>query len=259
MKILHIWNTAGVASTLAKFMDRIYGSRSTVIYRRVFDKFGHTIYGELMDCGAKEFVLRAVLRSLKYDIIHIHSLDKLVPIIRILNPRKPIVLHYHGSEIRGKWMIRKKFWNIPNVVVLVSTKDLLNGAPEHVIYLPNPVDTDIFHPNPAIVRKPRSALAFRYYIDEVKVRKYAEKYGLELTILEREYPYLEMPRLLSSYEFFIDRTEIPSLSKTALEALACGTKVIRWDGEIIDHLPEEHKPENVVRKLYDIYRIMIEK
>lgn len=253
MKILHIWNTAGVASILAKFMDRIYGTESSVIYRRVFDKFGHTVYGELLDCGSKEFVIRALLKSLKYDIIHIHSLDKIVPLVRILNPHKPVVLHYHGSDIRGKWMIRRRFWNVPNVTILVSTPDLLDGAPKNVIYLPNPVDTDFFHPDPSIARKPRSALAFRCYIDENKVKQYAEKHGLELTILERSFPYLDMPKILNSFEFFIDKTELNSLSKTGLEALACGTKVIRWDGEVVTQLPEEHKPENVVKKLYEIY------
>lgn len=253
MRILHVWNTAGVASTIAKFMDRIHGTSSTVMYRRVFDKFGYTVYGELLDCGAKEFVIRALLRSLRFDIVHIHSLDNLVPLFRLLNPRKPIVLHYHGSEIRGKWAFKKRFWNVPNVTVLVSTPDLLVGAPDHAIYLPNPVDTDIFHPNQGVVRKPRSALAFRCFIDEAKVRMYAEKHGLELTVLERNYPFLDMPRLLSSYEYFIDKTELSSLSKTALEALACGTKVIRWDGEVVTQLPEEHRPENVVKKLYEIY------
>lgn len=258
MKILHVWNTAGVASTIAKFMDRIYGTRSTILYRRVFDKFGHTVYGELLDCGAKEFVFRTLLRSLRYDIIHIHSLDNLVLLFKMFNAGKPIVLHYHGSDIRGRWMFRRRYWRFANVV-LVSTQDLLIGAPEHVIYLPNPVDTDIFHPNQGITRKPRSALAFRYYIDEAKVKYYAEKYGLELTILERNYPYLHMPKLLGSYEYYIDKTEIPSLSKTALEALACGTKVIRWDGQIVHQLPEEHKPENVVKKLYEIYVKLLKK
>lgn len=253
MKILHIWNTAGVASTLAKFMDRIFGTQSAVMYRKAFDRFGYTIYGELLDCGAKEFVIRALLRTLKYDIIHVHSLDKLIPLIRLLNPRKPIVLHYHGSDIRGRWKEKRRYWSQPNTVVLVSTPDLLEGAPNEVIYLPNPVDTDLFHPDHSIYRKPRSALAFRCYIDEAKVRAYAEAYGLELTILERKYPYLEMPKILSSYEYFIDKTELPSMSKTGLEALACGTKVIRWDGEIVARLPDEHKPENVVGKLYSIY------
>jgi len=33
----------------------------------------------------------------------------------------------------------------------------------------------------------------------------------------------------------------------------CGAKVIRWDGNIVEGLPEQHKPENVVRKLFEIF------
>ena len=33
LRVLHIWNTAGVASVIAKYMDRILGTRSLVVYR----------------------------------------------------------------------------------------------------------------------------------------------------------------------------------------------------------------------------------
>jgi len=82
------------------------------------------------------------------------------------------------------------------------------------------------------------------------------KNGLKLEIVDRvrqPIPYMRLPTFLNSFEYYIDRNYIPSLSKTALEALACGVKVIRWDGKIIKKLPEQHKPENVIRKLAEIY------
>ena len=53
--------------------------------------------------------------------------------------------------------------------------------------------------------------------------------------------------------YYIDRTSPESLSKTALEALACGLKVIRWDGRVVSGLPEDHRPERVAEVVWRIY------
>jgi hypothetical protein len=50
LKILHIWNTAGVGSVIAKFMDSMYPTESQVVMRKEFDKFGFTTLGEVWDC-----------------------------------------------------------------------------------------------------------------------------------------------------------------------------------------------------------------
>jgi len=90
-----------------------------------------------------------------------------------------------------------------------------------------------------------------------KAFSYAQKYKLSLDILERNIPYKEMPKKLNKYEYYIDQTEIPSLSKTALEALACELKVIRWDGEIISKLPAYHDPISVSQKVFNVYQELI--
>ncbi|MBS7612499.1 hypothetical protein KEJ27_09945 [Candidatus Bathyarchaeota archaeon] len=261
MRILHVWNTAGVGSIIAKYMDRIYGTESWVVMRKSFDKFGFTIYGECWDCSAEMFALRCLLLSRKFDIVHIHAFDRFVPYLKLLYPSKPAILHYHGTDIRNRWLLRQKYWSKADAI-LYSTPDLLDDeTPKNTIYvyIPNPVDTGMFHPYPESKRKPNSALAFDYYLDVNKAYSYAQRYGISLEILERNIPYRELPKKLSEYEYYIDKTEIPSLSKTALEALACGLKVIRWDGEIVDGLPEEHKPEKVVQKIWGIYQRLLEK
>jgi len=253
LRVLHIWNTAGVASVIAKYMDRILGTRSLVVYRRAFDRYGVTTYGELWDCGAKVFALRCLLLARKFDLIHVHSFDKLVPYLKLLYPSKPIVLHYHGTDIRGKWLQKQKYQSKADAI-LYSTPDLLNHeTPKLAVYLPNPVDTDLFYKFPGIFQKPKTALAFKYQLDMDKANRYAKKYGLSIEFLERNIPYRKMPEILNKYEYYIDQTQIPSLSKTALEALACGLKVVRWDGEIVEGLPEEHRPENVIRRLIEVY------
>ena len=164
--------------------------------------------------------------------------------------KKPIILHFHGSDIRGKGvpLILRKMANR----ILLSTPDLKKDCPQGQ-WLPNPVDTELFKPIPKITRK-KKALYFKLSYEkpsEAIIR--AKKLGIKVDIIDRAVNYEELPEILSSYEYFLDRYKIESLSKTALEALACGCKVIRWDGKIVTKLPESHKPEKVVEELLKIY------
>jgi glycosyltransferase involved in cell wall biosynthesis len=155
MKVLHIWNTAGVASILAKYQAELLGWNTWVLMRLPYDPFCMTLYGELDTDTRNSFMVRAlwilksVLRSRCYDLIHVHALDKILPILRVLYPQKPIIMHYHGTDIRGKWSERKKYWRNANLI-LVSTLDLLTTLPREylqyrrIVYLPNPVDTRLF-------------------------------------------------------------------------------------------------------------------
>jgi len=256
LRVLHVWNTAGIGSIIAKYQKMLLGWDTWVIMRKEWDKFGMTTYGELLDVSGKRFILKALFMARKYDVIHVHALDKIVPLLKLLYPRKTIILHYHGSNIRGKWNSRKKYWRWADLL-LISTPDLLEGAPKHAIYLPNPVDTELFKPMPEL-RKTNTGL---YIIKHQRgeniewARRIAEKLSIKLTIVDRDVnpiPYMELPRFLNHFEYYIDRNYIPSLSKTALEALACGLKVVRWDDKVIENLPPEHKPENVIYKLKEI-------
>jgi len=92
-------------------------------------------------------------------------------------------------------------------------------------------------------------------------KEYAKDNKLSLTILDRlknPIKYIKFGETLSRHEYYVDikRSKgkiLDALSKTGLEALACGLKVVRWDGEIVQALPEEHRPENVVSHLREIY------
>ncbi len=264
IRILHIWNTAGCASILAKFMDRKFSSESWVITRQASDQFGFTVYGETLTSGSKWFVLQAVKRARKYDLIHVHALDKIVPLLKRIYSKKPVVMHYAGSMVRGRWDSRKKYWNKANLL-LVSTQDLLVGAPNNAIWLPNPVDTDLFYVRNQN-RQMNHAFHFSHDADDLAL-KFAEEKNLELTIHDRvakPIPYADLGKVLSSYEYYIDvkRSYSPGargkliqvLSKTGLEALACECKVIRWDGDEIKGLPPEHHPNKVVTKLWELYQ-----
>ena len=252
MKVLHVHNVAGVACVIAKFMDRMFNTESLVVMRKIFDKHGLMTYGEAWNCSAEVFALKVLLLSRKFDIIHVHDFDKIVPWLKRFY-RKPVILHYHGSRIRNRWNERKKYWSKADVL-LYSVKDVEGpNMPSYAVWMPNPVDTDFFKPL-NVNREPKSALAMTTFLDKEKALEYASRYNLKLTIKKANVPHKLMPKLLNKFEYYIDvKTTGFSTSKTGLEALACGCKVINYYGEIVDKLPEEHKPENVASELKRIY------
>ena len=261
-KVLHVWNTAGVASVIAKFTDRDFGSRSKVITRRAVDRVGLTTYGTAYPDGAARFFARALFMARSADLVHVHSLDRVVPWLKLLYS-KPVVMHYHGTDIEGRWQEKEGRWKKADCVA-VSTPNLLEGAPPSAVHVPNPVDTDLFRPMPG-ERDPNSAVSFRYGMD-VEAEAIAKKLGLNLVMLDRwSVRYEQMPQTLSRYAYYIDMRKPPehvvarSVGKAALEALASGCKVIDWEGRINEGLPAEHDPNSVAGKWNDIYVALLKK
>jgi len=253
LRVLHIGNTAAVGSTLAKY------SEADLIARSGEDLPWHlTYYGDVIS-GDIRFVLSALWRARRYDLLHVHYQDRLVRYLRMRYRRKPIVMHYHGTDIRGRWDERRKYWSMADAV-LVSTPDLLNGAPEGVVLLPNPVDTSLFFDKHR--HRPGTALAVSHGADDL-AREYADRLGLDLVIHDRyrsPIPFVAMPDFLADYEYYIDvRRGVwdnrirEFLAKTALEALACGLKVVRWDCRVVEGLPRLHYPDVVVERLLQVY------
>lgn len=265
LKVLHVWNTAGVASTIAKFMDRLHGTESRVLMRASEDPFGLTYYGgPARRWGAKRFLLHAVLEARKYDIVHVHYYDRAVRFIKRLFPSQKVVLHYHGDDIRGAWEMKRERWEKADAI-LVSTPDLLTGAPPGVLYLPDPVDPELFHPIPEF-RKLGTALHITYsrYEHSPDVRlanEWAKSERVELTVINRDsspIPFTDMPGFLNRFEFYVDQIAIPSLSKTALEALACGLRVIDWRREEAPRsILSGHDPDEIGGRLFQVYKQII--
>jgi glycosyltransferase involved in cell wall biosynthesis len=260
-KILHVWNTAGVASVIARYCDREFQTESKVITRRTADKAGLTTYGTAYGDGATRFFLRALRMSLGVDVVHVHSLDRIVPWVRRLG--KPVVLHYHGTDIEGRWEEKRPRWSRADYLA-VSTPNLLEGGPPEANFVPNPVDTDIFKPGGGN-RDPNAAVSFRYGMD-AEAEAAAKKLGLTLTWLERwSVRNDRMPGVLSKYAYYIDMRRPPghmvarSLGRAALEALACGTKVVDWKGEVLSAFPPENDPRNVAARWKEVYERLLAK
>lgn len=264
MKILHIWNTAGCGSLLARKMDKKFGTKSLILTREIDNKFCHAIYntkvykdGPLF-IRSISFVLICLFKARKFDIIHIHSDGRMLFILKKFYPHKPMIMCYHGTDIRKKWEEKKWQWKWANQI-FVSTEDLLEGAPKGVKHLPRMVPTDKFFPRSSA--ETSKAIHISYGATDLAI-EYAEKKELKLTIHDRNkkpLSYIEMPKILNKFSWYIDVKRdanghiLHAISRTGLEALACGLKVIRWDGKVIQGLPEVNKPENIVDIVYDYY------
>ena len=252
-------NIAGVASLL------IQGLRDRGIKADLIEHIPHK-FAFPQDKVVKGSNVRQLLYLMKicrnYDIIHIHGLPyRLVFYLKLL--RKKVVVHLHG-EIRvlyNKLAVRLALKIADQI--LISTPDLLKYCRE-AIWLPNPIDPR-FKP---LSSERHGALYFRHryeflhgYEPEILAQEALAKVASTefLTIMEPGIPYEKMPEFLNRFEYFVDRFTIPSLSKTALEALACGCKVVSWKGLITnpEKIIKNHSLQSVTEKLVDIYKGML--
>ncbi len=270
MNILHIWDQAGVACILSKYQRRL-GHSASILKRNGYDPFHiFTFYKEpLYDLDGKKFINFAIDESKKYDIIHVHSLYKIVPQIRKKYKDKIIILHYHGSELRNGLSnvslhkLIKEADNKANFVFL-ATPDLLKYESEKRMYIENPIDLEHF--KPMMLQKQTDEKKFLTFqtnqTDINSFTNYLQKNNIKIdvTIHDRTImpiSYGHMPNFLSKYSVYVDIRIInaqllESLSKSALEALACNLQVLSYDLKYLNEFPSEHNAENVVKKIMDI-------
>lgn len=297
MNILHIHDQAGVACILAKFQE-MQGAKTKVISLVGSDKYSiKEYYKDKVDLVEKDIFYRYCLNEADtYDIIHVHSVEAMVLKLRKkYGNKKKIILHYHGTDLRGAYKKRrsldfrlKRFGvRIKNRLVLlsngyteslqhtvqklsdkvlVSTPDLAKLA-DNSIYLPNPVDTELFNKNnkndikrddkyDAITIK-TEAIDIQKTLDFFKEQNFSHRMYVYDRIT-KPIKYGQMPYLLAKYKTYVDLRFVKgkilqNLSKTALESLACGLEVLNYQLKYLKHLSPEHDPVNVVNKLFKIY------
>ena len=297
MRILHVWDQAGVAFVLVKY-QRLQGLDSKAIMVKEYDKYGiGTFYSNfVVQATLENFVQKSIDEAHYADILHVHSRSDMV--LRFRNEfkdSKKIILHYHGTDLRGirkqklphrslvsdlavraiftyrnirdKILIRKRIHSQAQTIadaVIVSTPDLVSLT-NKAIYLPNPIDTDHFRPdrirsphkNPRALTLETEATDARLTLNQS--RKY--KADLDIDVYDRiknPIMYSDMPVFLKKYELYVDIRYVDgkilqNLSKTGLEALACGLNVLDYRLNLLLDLPEENKPSNVGSRLLDIY------
>jgi hypothetical protein len=148
--------------------------------------------------------------------------------------------------------------------ILVSTPDLLSLLP-NAKYLPNPVDLEHFSKDDVSKnRSSNNALTIKTETGNIEqTLQYCKENNIDLKIdvFDRtKTPLLheQIPNLLKKYDIYVDIKMVndqllESLSKTGLESLACGLKVLNYNLEYLDKLPQMHNPVYVVNQLENIY------
>lgn len=262
-KILHVWDQAGVACVLAKYQRKL-GCDVKVIKRSGFDKFKiYSFYGEkeFKTLLGSQFLNIAEKESKNFDIIHVHDLFNLIPRLKKKYSNKKIILHYHGSILRNTPANKRKKFESFADEVLVSTPDLQEIT--NCKYLHNPVDIEHFSHRSINENNKALSLLGQTETPEL-ISNLLKKHNISLnyeTVSREKKPifYNDMPNFLSNFEYLIDLKYINGknigkfVSMTGLQALSLGLKILNYDFKIIQGLPEEHKPENVVKKLMDLY------
>lgn len=270
MNILHVWDIAGVGSILAKEQNRLGHTAHVLMAFKKYNPFAiNDFYGfpSLQPKNKIDFVLTALKAAADYDIIHLHSMIRILPLFRLKYPKKKLVLHLHGSDARAnlsgfREISRKLSYRMADRV-LVSTPDLQPLVPVESTYIPTPVDTEHFKPE----RRPTDSTALYFtmpYIDKIDIELLLERQGLtglSLKIHDRKnHPiqYCDLPQTLSQYEYFVDvkvqyGKPLQAMSKTGLEALAMNRIVIDHQFRRMWGLPQHHESRNVVVEVMKAY------
>lgn len=270
INVLHLFEMAAGPSIQSHFYKKFGYGKSWVLSRNrrhgVVD-----FYGEIEKFPKVRDVIREGLRRCKkddIDIVFIHGSEFAVPIFKIFT-RKKIILQYHGSDInlpsRSKNIFRIIFRSMADAIIYNQKKQYDNIITIKNVrkeFHPNAADTEHFH---SLNEDKKGKLAFiSDNLDRQDTLKGIEKFQ-DVTIIDKKIqviPYEEMPKILNKYETFIDYKVadygllLEEMSRTALEALACGCKVYHNE-KIIEKLPEEHKPENVMKKLYSLFYLVL--
>ncbi len=262
MNILHIWDQAGVACILAKHHRRM-GHRVRILKRAGYDPFGISqFYGEpLLDMDGKAFLKYAMKEVAGYDVVHVHTVYKIIPGLRKKYRDKKLVLHYHGSEARERQgdPLQAEAESKADAVV-GSTADLKDFA-GNIVQVPNPVDTEHFTsgtgPNGRAFTIRTTRGDTQWVLDYLK----SNNIDLQVEVVDREaspIPYAQVPAFLKQYGVYvdikyIDGTLLHAMSKTGLESLACGLSVLDHELRYAKGLPEEHRPDVAAGKVLGIY------
>ena len=262
MNVLHIWSCAGISSLIARYMDSRHGTESDVVITEKWDNLGLNDYKTIKMKSKPLFGLKSLIMASKYDLVHVHYHSIFIPCLKFLY-NKPVIIHFHGSDVRENWGAR--LGRIKRAdAIFVSTKDLLQGAPLKALWIPNPVDTVKFTPMSWSPNK-RSAFTFSYDADE-EAQRIADYHDLELDIIKEKISHGQVPKLMSKYRFYIEvKRDFKGrllydgsiLSKSGLEALAMGLKVVSRNMSLREGLPEIHRPEKVADRVFNLYEKLL--
>jgi len=236
MKILHVNNIAGVASTIS-YELRKRGIICDVLILNE-DPYGFP-YDYKVTGNSFMKILKTILKGFKYDIIHWHY-PRQRKTINIYSKIKHVVKHYHGTDLRGKF--ERDF-------CIVSTPDLLEYAPNST-YIPNPINVEEIKP---IYKTTNLKPIITYYYSTISkveiVEKAKSKMGKKYQFIElKGYRHEDALNLLANSDLFIDIRLNGWYGVTSIEAMALGKPVI---GDIKDEFRNKYNPPIIQYNSYE--------
>ena len=132
MKILHIYDTSGSSSIMARYQRKL-GHNVLVITNKKLDRFNISEFYQsvLFNGSALEFYLYSLKLARKFDVIHVHSLVRIAPYIKMLYPNKKLILQFHGSDLRlfGNSFNTRLAIRLSDIC-LITTRDLWANVPK---------------------------------------------------------------------------------------------------------------------------------
>lgn len=268
MKILHLYDTAGSSSIIAKYQRKL-GHEVHVVTIKRLDAFGISAYYDslLFDGRAFAFYWNCLKLARNYDTIHVHSLSRIIPYLRLRYPHKKIIIQFHGTDLRKPDTFKRNLAMKMSDAIFITTKDLFSFlTPQQVrkaYYTPNVADVEMFSPLKNRPAKDAWLSLFHGGVwDNTMDKETLQQHGIinieNVDRTKASVKYWEMPNLLSQYKGYIDikivnGKRLMALSKTALEALACGLSVFTYENKIMKEYPIEHDPFEVSRKMCELY------
>lgn len=289
MRILHILDAAGVACIYSKY-QQMQGHDAKVIWNMdVADKYGiYDFYKDyLINVTYGKFTEACIQEAETADVIHVHGyIDILFALRKKFHRQKKIILHYHGTDIRGlkkqelphrsllsdtmiklKMFYRKKIGHIRAQkladAVCVSTPDLLLLV-RSGIHIPIPIDTEHFSPKNNSKGKLKDGFTINSEVTNIQraldlCKK--NQINLDIEVIDRtKNPilYADIPDFIRGYRTYVDIRYVndivlENLSSTALQSLACGLSVVDYKLQFRRGLPSEHDAVNVASQLSKIY------
>lgn len=247
MKILHIGNTAGIATQICKNMRKKGHKCDTMIfYPDTLNQgcdFNYSVSSRLIRLTPL-FQLYRVARMLQhikdYDIIHFHAFGGItfqMDYILWKPLGKKIVLHYHGSELR-RFKTESPFATLADMKY-VSTPDLLQYCDKEAVWLPTPIDIMKYdyvgldyEPKLTIVHavvslehgmKKKGTDIILKAVEIVKQRGYDFDFKLFCGI-----PHADLMQEIKNADIVIGQTKIGWYGSLELEAMAMGKPVISY-------------------------------
>jgi len=269
--VLHILDIAGVPSIISHYYNKLNMGKSKLIYNEK-NSFSYSISKFYEGQSFKKFhrlLLNGLVESLKYDLVHIHGAEILIPFFKIFG--RKVVLHYHGSDIMepgrstSKWRIFCR--SMADLIIFNADymkPKIITSKKVRIEFLSNPIDIEHFSSRNekkyGCLSIVSSNLDKEKTIQKIKKIENADIIDLDI----QQIPYRFMPNVLSKYKVYADIKIMPwgqrlkTLSTTALQALSCGCDVF-FNDKLIDTFPKENDPYNYIEKLNHFYEEILYK